>query len=208
MVYTPENGITLDMLRRDVRFLKTRYALDPEGKSEGRLVIRYVLSDHPFPKCAKAMVICRNESSSNVYTTEMITKMLQEEGGKLFDARSASLGHTLQGGIPSPMDRARAARLSLKCMAFLEQYHEKIMKSANGHKHRHAPPESAAIITIQTSSVKMVPVQEMVQHADMVNRRGKDAWWSGAKDLEEQLVGKPQFLGIHKELHLTGFSKM
>jgi 6-phosphofructokinase 1 len=138
----------------------------------------------------------------------MITKMLQEEGGTLFDARSASLGHTLQGGIPSPMDRARAARLSLKCMAFLELHHEKIQKSANGHKSRHAPPESAAIITIQTSSVKMVPVQEMVQHADMTNRRGKEAWWSGAKDLEEQLVGKPQFLGIHKELQMSGFSKM
>ncbi|RXW24270.1 hypothetical protein EST38_g1574 [Candolleomyces aberdarensis] len=189
LVYTPEHGITLDMLRRDVRFLKTRYALDPQGKSEGRLVIR-------------------NESSSKVYTTDMITKMLQEEGGTLFDARSASLGHTLQGGIPSPVDRARAARLSLKCMAFLEQHHEKILKASNGHKSRIAPPESAAIIIIQTSSVKMVPVQEMVQHADMVNRRGKDSWWSGAKDLEEQLVGKPQFLGIHKELNMSGFSKM
>ncbi|KAJ2922858.1 hypothetical protein H1R20_g14268, partial [Candolleomyces eurysporus] len=189
LVYTPEHGITLDALRRDVRFLKTRYALDPQGKSEGRLVIR-------------------NESSSKVYTTDMITKMLQEEGGTLFDARSASLGHTLQGGIPSPVDRARAARLSLKCMAFLEQHHEKILKASNGYKSRNAPPESAAIIIIQTSSVKMVPVQEMVQHADMVNRRGKDPWWSGAKDLEEQLVGKPQFLGIHKELNMSGFSKM
>jgi 6-phosphofructokinase 1 len=134
----------------------------------------------------------------------MITKMLQEEGGSLFDARSASLGHTLQGGIPTPMDRARAARLSLKCMAFLEQHHDKL--SHLKFKNRHAPPESAAVITIQTSSVKMVPVQEMVQHADMVNRRGKVAWWTGAKDLEEQLVGKPQFLGIHKELHLSDFA--
>lgn len=135
----------------------------------------------------------------------MITKMLQEEGGSLFDARSASLGHTLQGGIPTPMDRARAARLSLKCMAFLEQHHETLRNLK--FKNRHAPPESAAVITVQTSSVTMVPVQEMVQHADMVNRRGKVAWWAGAKDLEEQLVGKPQFLGIHKELHLSDFAE-
>jgi 6-phosphofructokinase len=137
----------------------------------------------------------------------MITKMLQEEGGSLFDARSASLGHTLQGGIPSPIDRARAARLSLKCMAFLEHHHE---KSLNRPKHapRVATPESAAVITIQTSSVKMVPVHEMVAHADMKNRRPKTAWWAESKELEELLAGKPQFLGIHKELHLAGFAKM
>ena len=41
IVYTPEHGINLDMLRNDVKFLKRRYALDAKGKSEGRLVIRY-----------------------------------------------------------------------------------------------------------------------------------------------------------------------
>lgn len=39
-MYTPEQGMNLDMLRRDVRFLKTRYSLDVKGRSEGRLVIR------------------------------------------------------------------------------------------------------------------------------------------------------------------------
>jgi len=42
LVYTPEEGISLDMLRKDVKFLKTRYSLDEKGKSEGRLVIRCV----------------------------------------------------------------------------------------------------------------------------------------------------------------------
>jgi 6-phosphofructokinase 1 len=41
VVYTPEVGISLDLLRTDVNFLKTRYALDVKGKSEGRLVIMY-----------------------------------------------------------------------------------------------------------------------------------------------------------------------
>lgn len=43
LVYTPEQGINLDMLRADVKFLKLRYGLDAKGKSEGRLVIRCVL---------------------------------------------------------------------------------------------------------------------------------------------------------------------
>lgn len=32
--------MNLDLLRSDVKFLKTRYALDVKGKSEGRIVIR------------------------------------------------------------------------------------------------------------------------------------------------------------------------
>ena len=119
--------------------------------------------------------------------------MFQEEGGKLFDARYASLGHTLQGGVPSPVDRARAVRLSLKCMAFIEEHHEILSKQV---KTRCAEPESAAVITIQSSSIKWVPVREMVQQADMVNRRGKSAWWHEVALLAEELAGKPQFLGI------------
>lgn len=39
LVYTPEDGNSLDQMRRDMRFLKIRYSLDVIGKSEGRLVI-------------------------------------------------------------------------------------------------------------------------------------------------------------------------
>ncbi len=124
--------------------------------------------------------------------------MFIEEGGSLFDARSASLGHTLQGGIPSPMDRARGARLSLRCMAFLEHHHE-LLSQQPPHKTRCAGPESAAVITIQASSVKWVPVQEMVHHADMEKRRGKTSWWSSITELVEVLAGKTQFLGLRQE---------
>jgi len=120
--------------------------------------------------------------------------MFKEEGGDLFDSRSASLGHTLQGGIPSPMDRARAVRFSLKCMAFLEKHHNIIQ--AMPFKRRQANGESAAVITIQQSSIKWVPVQEMLQHADMKNRRGKTAWWEGMKELAEALVARPQILAL------------
>lgn len=120
--------------------------------------------------------------------------MLKEEGGDLFDSRSASLGHTLQGGIPSPTDRARAVRLSLKCMAFIEKHHLALLNSSS--KTKQAPPESAAIITVQSSDIRWVPVQEMVQHADMKNRRGKAVWWTGIKELVEVLAGRPQFAFI------------
>ena len=40
--YTPEIGVTLSELRKDVEFLKLRYSLDLKGKSEGRLILRSV----------------------------------------------------------------------------------------------------------------------------------------------------------------------
>ncbi|QRV75111.1 6-phosphofructokinase [Ceratobasidium sp. AG-Ba] len=169
IVYTPEVGINLDLLREDLNFLKTRYALDVKGKSEGRLVIM-------------------SEKASKVYTTDVVTKILAEEGRALFDSRSASLGHTLQGGIPSPIDRARAVRLSIKCMMFLEQHAQP--------SRRLAPPESAAVITIQGTSIKLTPVDEMVQHADMKNRRGKNVWWAGMKQLTETLGGRTELVDV------------
>ncbi|CCM00099.1 uncharacterized protein FIBRA_02126 [Fibroporia radiculosa] len=173
ILYTPERGIDLDMLRRDVKFLKRRYTLDQAGKAEGRLVLR-------------------NECASDVYSTDFIRRMLKEEGGSLFDSRSASLGHTLQGGIPSPMDRTRAVRLALNSMAYMERHHIELLQQQS--KVKQAPPESAAVVTIQGTKVKWVPVQEMVAHADMKNRRGTEAWWDEYTTLVEELVGRQQLL--------------
>jgi 6-phosphofructokinase 1 len=122
----------------------------------------------------------------------VITKVFKEEGGALFDARSASLGHTLQGGVPSPLDRAYGVRFALKSMAFIEKHHEQLREQR--FKARHASAESAAVITLQSSAIKWVPVQEMVTHADMKNRRGKNAWWGEYKELVEKLVARPQLL--------------
>ena len=132
----------------------------------------------------------------------MITDLLKEEGGKLFDSRMASLGHTLQGGIPSPLDRARAVRLALKCMVFMEQHHNQL--SRQSATSRRAPADSAAVITIQGSHVKWVSVREMEEHADMENRRGKNEPWREIAKLVEQLVARPQILGekASKELHV------
>ncbi|EJD49031.1 6-phosphofructokinase [Auricularia subglabra TFB-10046 SS5] len=168
LVYTPEVGINLDLLRDDVQFLKTRYLLDVRGKAEGRLVLR-------------------NEQSSQIFTTDVIAKIIREEGGSIFDSRSASLGHILQGDVPSPLDRARAVRLSMKCMDFLER--EALALRAQGDK-RKAPKASAAVICIEGSRIVMTPVHEMEEHADIKNRRNLNSWWEGCKDLVELLGGR------------------
>ncbi|KAI0766740.1 6-phosphofructokinase [Irpex lacteus] len=144
--------------------------------------VKYLKNDTPWT----------SEEASSVYSNKMITDMFKEEGGKLFDSRSASLGHTLQGGIPSPLDRARAVRLALKCMAFIEEKHQALLKQTQ--KPRHAGPEMAAVITIQGSSVQWVPVQDMLAFADLKNRRGLNEPWKRTTQLVEALVADPRSL--------------
>lgn len=184
------------MLRTDVEFLRTRYTIDVKGEAEGRLVLRSVISCNPSLTLPNPYFFtsCSNEASSNVYTTEVITKILKEEGDPLFDSRSAALGHTLQGGIPSPTDRARAVRLSMKCMTFIESQASAL--KALPEKKRKASGDSAAVITIQGSSIALTPVQEVVKHADMKNRRGIDPWWEGLKDLAEVLGGRQELARV------------
>jgi 6-phosphofructokinase 1 len=173
LVYTPEVGIGLQQLSSDVSFLRKRFSLDVKGKSEGRLVIR-------------------NEKSSSVYTTEVITKILKEEGKNLFDARSASLGHTLQGGVPSPLDRARATRLAVRCCEFLEEEAIKVKTSSNklDQTMQSYSQDTAVIITIIGSKVKFTSAQDMAKEADLKHRRAKNAWWHEFKALAELMGGR------------------
>ncbi|WVQ75979.1 6-phosphofructokinase [Cryptococcus sp. DSM 104548] len=176
LVYTPEDGVSLKLLQEDVEFLKKRYNLDEKGKSEGRLVIK-------------------SEKASSVYTTEVLTKIFREEGKDLFDARSAALGHTLQGGVPSPLDRTRAARLALKCMQFLEEHAVPNAQSTAHHKARSASKpvyskETATMIAIRGSKVIYATMDEVLKVTDMKLRKGTDEWWAYIKPLAETMGGR------------------
>jgi 6-phosphofructokinase 1 len=95
-VYLPEEGITLDDLTAYVQ------ALTEEFRSGRRLGL-----------------VIRSENADPVYTTGFLTSLLEKEGGELFDARGAILGHIQEGGDPSPFDRIQATRLTARCIDFL-----------------------------------------------------------------------------------------
>ncbi|KAK0547717.1 6-phosphofructokinase, alpha subunit [Tilletia horrida] len=173
LVYTPEEGMDMGRLGSDVEFLKRRFGLDVKGKSEGRLVIR-------------------SENASKVFTTEVITNIFKQEGAPLFDARSASLGHTLQGGVPTPLDRARATRLALRCCEFIESAAAARSSSSNPLSSSEGADDDddAVIITIRGNSISFTSAQEMAAEADMEKRRGTNAWWAPLKGLAEVLGGR------------------
>jgi 6-phosphofructokinase 1 len=87
-VYLHEEGISLNQLNDDVKWLQRSF-------SEGRSLFLAV----------------RNERANEHYTTEFIARLLEEEGRGTYDVRQAVLGHQQQGGSPSPFDRLMATRL-------------------------------------------------------------------------------------------------
>lgn len=164
-IYTPEDGINLEMLYNDVQHLKQSYALDRGENRAGKLILR-------------------NEKASSTYTTEMIAKIIATEAQGKFETRTAVPGHIQQGGTPSPMDRVRATRLAIKCMQFIEQY-------GSLPENERDTDTSAVVIGIRGQSVVLSPIADLVENeADPKERRPKAAWWKEIKETVNILSGR------------------
>ena len=87
-VYLHEEGISLDQLNDDVKWLRRSFAA---GRS--------------------LFLAVRNERANEHYTTNVIAGLLEEEGQGLYDVRQGVLGHQQQGGSPTPFDRLLATQL-------------------------------------------------------------------------------------------------
>ena len=98
LIYLPEQDITLSDLVVDVHNLSERFR---SGKRLG--------------------LVIRSENADPVYTTGFLTSVFEKEGGDLFDARPAILGHVQEGGDPSPFDRVQATGLTAHCIQYLAE---------------------------------------------------------------------------------------
>lgn len=166
-VYTPEEGIHLKMLARDIDHLREEFARDKGESRAGKLILR-------------------NETASSTYSTELIANMIKDEANGRFESRYAVPGHVQQGGTPSPMDRVRAARLAVKCMEELEAFAgktgEEIMNT----------PKSAAVIGIKGASVVYTPIADLDAHeTDWKSRRPTNEFWMRLKEVVDTLSGRP-----------------
>ncbi len=97
-IYMPEDRITIDDLTSDIHAMA-------EGFRSGK----------------RLGLIIRSEGADAVYNTWFITSLFEKEGGELFDARQAVLGHVQEGGDPSPFDRIHATTLTARCIEFLSE---------------------------------------------------------------------------------------
>ncbi|CAK7199438.1 6-phosphofructokinase, alpha subunit [Sporothrix eucalyptigena] len=166
-VYTPEEGVSLDMLAADVRHLKEVFANDKGQSRAGRLILI-------------------NEKSSKVYNAKLIADIIREEAHNRFESRDSIPGHVQQGGVPSPMDRCRATRLAIKCIEHLESF------GCQAHNRVKKDPLSAAVIGIKGASVVFSPMETLeANETDWPNRRQRASYWYGMKEVVDVLGGRP-----------------
>jgi 6-phosphofructokinase 1 len=168
-VYTPEEGISLGMLAADIAHLKEVFEKDSGQARAGRLILI-------------------NEKASKVYNARLIADMIREEAHERFESRDALPGHVQQGGVPSAMDRTRAVRLAIKCIEHLETYEDR------SDKHILEDPISCSVIGIKGASVVFSPMKKVEEEeTDWSNRRPKDEFWMGLKDIVDVLSGRPKY---------------
>ncbi len=140
-VYLPEEGMTIAQLADDTQAMV-------ESFREGR----------------KLFLVIRGENASQLYSTDFLARLFEEEGGSLFDVRQAVLGHIQQGGSPTPFDRLLATRLARYAVAQLARQLDE-------------GTDDAVYIGLVEGEVVQSPVLHMLEHLDTTHRRPKKQWW-------------------------------
>jgi 6-phosphofructokinase 1 len=152
-VYLPEEGITLDDLVADVGALA-------EGFRAGK----------------RLGLVIRGENAEPVYTTGFIRALFDKEGGELFDAREAILGHVQEGGDPSPFDRIQATRLTASCIDFLSEQLE-------------SDGPAGAMIGLQSGRVQFTDLTSYPTLVEPDVQRPLEQRWLRRRPLSQIMVG-------------------
>ena len=167
-VYTPEEGIDLAMLQRDIQHLRESFASDAGHSRSGKLILN-------------------SEHSSTTYKTDLIAAMIREESNGRFESRHAIPGHVQQGGTPSPGDRVRAVRLAVKCIQRLESYAGKSPEQVAGDD------DAYSVIGIISANVVFGAMARLEQDdTNWKDRRPKREAWMEDKVVVDILSGRPE----------------
>ena len=166
--YIPEEGLSLDLLQSDVKYLIRRYTEESEMgiANEGRVFLR---SESAQPA---------------VYSTSFISGMLQAEGKGLFDSRQTVLGHLQQGDVPSPLDRIRATRLACKAIDQIQQcFAEVANNSCKPFLTYTQKDEHSVSVGFRGANIVATPIKVAEQETDMKGRTVKNPWWIPLRSL-------------------------
>ncbi len=153
-VYLHEEGVTLEDLVNDVEQLADAFQ---RGKRLGLFI--------------------RNEKANEVYTTDFMRVLFEEEGKDLFDVRQAILGHMQQGGNPSPFDRIFATRMAVNCIEYLEQEIGK-------------PEPSSAAIGLLEGGFRFTNLDDIPRLLDVEHSRPRKQWWMDLRPIA-QILSQP-----------------
>lgn len=173
--YVPEEGIPLDQLEADINSLKEAFAVEKGLSKSGKLVLK-------------------STNASKVLTTQVIADIIKQEANGQFDAKTAIPGHVQQGGLPSPIDRTRAARFSIKAVQYIEEQFDSIAP----YKYVIDFPSddkkvtsTAAVLGVKSSHLKFTSIRQLYDFETELGRRmPKKISWNKTRDVADQLVGR------------------
>ncbi|KAF2712452.1 6-phosphofructokinase [Pleomassaria siparia CBS 279.74] len=166
-VYTPEDGIDIKMLSRDIDHLREVFLKDKGQSRAGKIILV-------------------NEKASEVFTAHHINKIIQAEARGKFKSRPGIPGHFQQGTTPSPMDRVRAVRFGVKSLQHLESWAGKTKDEIE------EDAMSTVVIGIKGAKVLFSPMETVEKkETDWKLRRPKNEFWIGLKDTVDVLSGRP-----------------
>ncbi|VDN03969.1 unnamed protein product [Thelazia callipaeda] len=126
---------------------------------------------------AQRYLIVRNEKASQNYTSEFIRQLFAEECRGAFSTRVNVLGHTQQGGNPSPFDRLFGAKLGARAVVHLlvQMKEMKISGLCNS--------TTATLQGLIGKYICLTPVEELVDDADFAHRLPMEQWWMKLRPL-------------------------
>lgn len=154
-----------------------RVYLHEEGIDLADLVSDMAWLRESFTAGRRLFLAVTNENANPNYTTDFIARMLQEEGGDLFDVRTSVLGHIQQGGSPSPFDRLLATRLTSHAINVIARELD-------------AGTSSGYYVGLQGTKVSESPLGHMMEHMDRDFRRPLDQWWLQLRPVLEAVSGE------------------
>jgi 6-phosphofructokinase 1 len=140
-VYLHETGVTLRDLQRDIDELVAS-----------------------FRSGTRVSLIIRNEFANQIYTTNFMCDLFEEESQGLFDVRPSILGHLQQGGDPSPFDRVQAIRFAVTCIDYM-------VEQLNKETHQ------SAFMGMDGKEIKFHPLEDFPRMVDSNYQRPKNQWW-------------------------------
>ena len=154
-VYLHEEGITLDRLSADSKWMRRSFA-------QGRELVLAI----------------RNELANPMYTTDVLARIFEEEGGQIFDVRQTIVGHLQQGGAPTPFDRLLGTRLASRALRVIDEQFT-------------AGETECFYLGLVESSLQARPFAGMMAEMDPQFRRPKSQWWLGLKPIVEAVSVRP-----------------
>lgn len=117
-----------------------------------------------FEQGRQLWLAIRGEHASEQYTSDLLARIFEQEGGDLFDVRQIALGHVQTGAPPTPYDRLLATRLA---RAALVELHRQLGEG-----------EARGVYLGEVDGqVRTAPVAQLEEQLAPGADRPRDAWW-------------------------------